>query len=108
MNSRWLSLNFFAFFFTWGIFLPYWTGWLVSAKGLTVFEAGAVMGAGMFIRAFSTLFLFPAAARRFPITGVMKTGVALSFLIALVYIPAGSYTAILVVTAAFNIVYPNL
>ena len=108
MKSRWLSLNFFAFFFTWGIFLPYWTGWLVSVKGLTVFEAGAVMGAGMFIRAFSTLFLFPAAARRFPITGVMKAGIALSFLIALIYIPAGSYTAILIVTAAFNVVYPNL
>lgn len=108
MKSYWLSLNFFAFFFTWGVFLPYWTGWLVSAKGLTVFEAGAVMGAGMFIRAFSTLFLFPAAANRFPITGVMKAGVALSFLIALLYIPAGSYTAILIVTAAFNVVYPNL
>lgn len=108
MNSRWLSLNFFAFFFTWGIFLPYWTGWLVSAKGLTVFEAGAVMGAGMFIRAFSTLFLFPAAARRFPITGVMKAGVVLSFMIALLYIPSGSYTAILIITCMLNVVYPNL
>ncbi|WP_213424102.1 MFS transporter [Bhargavaea massiliensis] len=108
MKSRWLSLNFFAFFFTWGVFLPYWTGWLVSAKGLTVFQAGAVMGTGMFIRAFSTLFLFPAAARRFPIAGVMKAGVVLSFIIALLYIPAGSYTAILVVTAALNVVYPNL
>lgn len=108
MNARWLSLNFFAYFFTWGVFLPYWTGWLTSVKGLTVFEASLVMGGGMFARAFSTLFLFPAAARRFPLITLMKAMILLSLVIGLFYIPADSFAVLFAVTLAFNMVYPNL
>ncbi|HEX5563577.1 MAG TPA: MFS transporter, partial [Sporosarcina sp.] len=38
-NQRWLSISFFTFFFTWGVFLPYWTGWLTIEKGLSVKDA---------------------------------------------------------------------
>ncbi|EAZ84928.1 probable 3-phenylpropionic acid transporter [Bacillus sp. B14905] len=55
-NQRWLSQNFFTFFITWGIFLPYWTGWLVDAKHLTVSQASVVMGCGLLARATSNLF----------------------------------------------------
>ena len=33
-NQRWLSISFLTFFFTWGVFVPYWTGWLTIEKGL--------------------------------------------------------------------------
>ncbi|MEH7663834.1 MFS transporter, partial [Bacillus velezensis] len=35
---RWMSLHFFSFFMTWGVFLPYWTGWMVHIKGVSVYE----------------------------------------------------------------------
>ncbi|SIT89482.1 MFS transporter [Edaphobacillus lindanitolerans] len=108
MNARWLSLNFFAYFFTWGIFLPYWTGWLTTVKGLSVFEASVVMGTGMIARALSTLFFFPAAAQRYPLTKLMRISIILSLVIGLFYIPAHSFAMLLAVTLAFNTVYPNL
>lgn len=60
MNSqRWLSMSFSAFFFTWGIFLPYWTGWLTIEKGLFVTAASFITGAGMIARSLSTFIVFP-------------------------------------------------
>lgn len=56
-SQKWLSINFAAFFFTWGVFLPYWTGWLTNEKGLSVLHASIIMGAGMVARAIST-FVF--------------------------------------------------
>ena len=51
-NQRWLSMSFLAFFFTWGVFLPYWTGWLTIEKGLSVTTASFIMGLGMVARFF--------------------------------------------------------
>ncbi|RKJ60064.1 MFS transporter, partial [Butyricicoccus sp. 1XD8-22] len=60
MNSqRWMSTHFFSFFMTWGIFLPYWSGWLIYTKGITVSEASLIMSLGLIARGLSTLFAFP-------------------------------------------------
>lgn len=62
-NQRWLAKNFFMFFITWGIFLPYWTGWLINDKELTVSEASIIMGFGLVARALSTMFIFPFVSK---------------------------------------------
>ena len=71
-NQRWLSMSFFAFFFTWGIFLPYWTGWLTIEKGLSVTAASFIMGAGMIARSLSTFLVFPYLTRKMSMIRVMK------------------------------------
>ena len=105
-NQRWLSMSFLAFFFTWGIFLPYWTGWLTIEKGLTVTSASIIMGAGMMARSFSTLLLFPFLTKRIALIRVMKwlsiTALALAFL----YIPSSSFAPLLIITVLFSIAYP--
>ena len=62
-NQRWISRNFFVFFISWGIFLPYWTGWLVDAKGLSVAEASLIMGFGLVARGAFSLTAFPIASK---------------------------------------------
>ena len=107
-NQRWLSQNFFAFFFTWGIFLPYWTGWLVDAKQLTVSEASIVMGCGLLARAASNLFFFPTLAKYVSnknLNGILALGALVT---ALLYIPSTSFTSLFIVTLLFSAFYPAL
>ncbi|PID15899.1 MFS transporter [Sporosarcina sp. P34] len=105
-NQRWLSMSFFIFFFTWGIFLPYWTGWLTSAKGLSVTQASLMMGVGMIVRSFSTFFLFPYATRNMSLLRVIRWTIFLSFVLALAYLPESPFAILFGLTVLFNSIYP--
>ena len=107
-NQKWLSLNFFAFFFTWGVFLPYWTGWLTNEKDMSVSAASIIMGAGMIARSLSTLLFFPIMTRLLSLGRLMQVLAIASAILLALYIPANSYTALFIITIAFSFVYPNL
>ena len=107
-SQKWLSVNFFAFFFTWGIFMPYWTGYLTNVKGLSVTSASIIMSAGMVARAFSTFVLFPSATNRFSVQLVLRITALLSFLSVMFYVPFSDFTALLIITILFSLIYPNL
>ncbi|MEC1177083.1 3-phenylpropionate MFS transporter [Metasolibacillus meyeri] len=107
-NQRWMSQNFFAFYMTWGIFLPYWTGFLVEAKGLTISQASLIMSCSLAIRGISTLFAFPYIARKWSSKRVLDLFAILSLLIMLLFIPASSFSSLLVVTLLFSFFFPAL
>lgn len=107
-NQKWLSLNFFAFFFTWGIFLPYWTGWLTNDKELSVSTASIIMGAGMIARSLSTLLFFPLLTRLFSLGRLMQILAIASLVSMVLYIPANSYITLFAITFIFNLIYPNI
>lgn len=107
-NQRWLSQNFFVFFITWGIFLPYWTGWLVHAKGLSVTEASLIMGFGLIARGLSTLVAFPLASKYWSSHKVILVFTAGSLAATILYIPSSSFVALTTVTILFSAVYPSL
>ncbi|MEK5070046.1 3-phenylpropionate MFS transporter [Sporosarcina sp. FSL K6-1508] len=107
-NQRWLSQSFFVFFITWGIFLPYWTGWLVQGKGLSVTEASLIMGFGLLARGASTLFAFPLASKYWSSQKVVLVLTVSSLVATILYIPTSSFGALFVVTLLFSAVYPAL
>lgn len=109
MNThRWMSIQFFSFFMTWGIFLPYWTGWMIHTKGITVPQASLIMSLGLVARGLSTLFAFPYLSGKFS-SKTLLNGAGISTLIAILcYIPANSFTSLLIVTLAFHFFYPTL
>jgi PPP family 3-phenylpropionic acid transporter len=107
-SQKWLSINFAAFFFTWGVFLPYWTGWLTNEKGLSVFHASIIMGAGMVARAISTFVFFPVATKLLSLRRVMVWAAFISVLIMSLYIFANTFITLLIITIVFSLVYPNL
>lgn len=109
MNSqRWMSRQFFSFFITWGIFLPYWTGWMIYTKGITVPQASMIMSLGLVARGLSTLLAFPYLTGKFSSKTIL-TGAGIGSLIAILcYIPAGSFTSLLIVTILFHLFYPSL
>ncbi len=109
MNSqKWMSQNFFIFFITWGIFLPYWTGWLVSAKGLSVAVASLIMGLATIIRGLSSMFAYPILSKFLSQEKILLGGTVLSLLVSLIYIPSSSLPALFVITMVFSAIYPSL
>nr|WP_204553703.1 MFS transporter [Bacillus ectoiniformans] len=104
--QNWLSLNFFAFFFTWGIFMPYWTVWLIDSKGLTVEAASTVVAVGLFVRSFSTFFIFPALGSRFAVGTLLKAFALLSTVMLSFFLPFDSFIAMIVAMTLYSLVYP--
>ncbi|MGX4588414.1 MFS transporter [Paenibacillus chitinolyticus] len=109
MNAhRWMSTRFFSFFMTWGIFLPFWSGWMIYTKGITVSQASLIMSFGLIARGLSTLLAFPYLSARLSSKILLNvTGIgALSAI--LCYIPVSSFMGLLIVTILFNLFYPIL
>ncbi|PHA02866.1 MFS transporter [Bacillus pseudomycoides] len=109
MNTqRWMSRQFFSFYMTWGIFLPYWTGWMIHTKGLTLSQTSLIMSLGLVARGLSTLIAFPYLSRKFS-SKILLNGMAIGTLIAILCcIPASSFVSLLVVTLLLNFIYPAL
>ncbi|MEH7353359.1 MFS transporter [Neobacillus drentensis] len=109
MNTqRWMSRQFFSFYMTWGVFLPYWTGWMIHTKGLTVSQASLIMSLGLVARGLSTLIAFPYLSRKFS-SKTLLNGMAIGTLIAILFsIPASSFVSLLVVTLLLHFFYPTL
>jgi MFS transporter, PPP family, 3-phenylpropionic acid transporter len=109
MNThRWMSTRFFSFFMTWGIFLPYWSGWMIYTKGITVSEASFIMSFGLLARGLSTLFAFPYLSQKFS-SKVLLNIAGIGTLVSLIgYIPVKSFAGLLVVTILLHLFYPVL
>jgi PPP family 3-phenylpropionic acid transporter len=106
--QTWLSINFFLFFFTWGVFIPYWNTWLINEKGLSIQAAGTIIAVGLLIRAFSTFFVFPFLSKKMAIGHEMKMISLLSVLILLLFLPVHSFRWILAAMILFSFVYPMM
>lgn len=109
MNSqRWMSRQFFSFFITWGIFLPFWTGWMIHTKDISVAQASLIMSLGLVVRGISTLFIFPYLSGKFSnktLLHVMAIGTLIAILC---YIPANTFASLLVATLLLHLFYPAL
>ncbi|MCP1145383.1 MFS transporter [Lysinibacillus endophyticus] len=107
-NQRWLSQSYFIFFFTWGVYLQYWSGWLSEAKGLTASQVGYIMGIGLIARAVATMFAFPFATKFLSGKKLILVLVVASLVVTLLYLPANSFETILMITFLFSLNYPAL
>ncbi|GIN63246.1 MFS transporter [Robertmurraya siralis] len=109
MNTqRWMSTQFFTFFMTWGVFLPYWSGWMIYTKGITVSEASLIMSFGLLARGLSTLFAFPYLSERVSSKTLLNIAGIGTLVAILCYIPADSFTSLLMITIVLHVFYPTL
>ena len=107
-EQRWLAKNFFMFFATWGIFIAYWTGWLINDKALSVSDASIVMGFGLVARAISTMFIFPYISKIMSNKRVLIFFTLASLIVTILYIPVNSFTGLFIITMLFSVFYPAL
>ena len=59
-STRWLALGYFTYFFSYGIFLPFWSVWL-EGLGLTPETIGLLLGAGLIVIGVVTIAVFVPA-----------------------------------------------
>lgn len=64
-STRWLALGYFTYFFSYGIFLPFWSVWL-KGIGLTPETIGLLLGAGLVARFLGSLLIGAPRQRSFP------------------------------------------
>ncbi|QCR31054.1 MFS transporter [Lysinibacillus sp. SGAir0095] len=109
MNAqRWMSIRFFSFFLTWGIFLPFWSGWMIYIKGVTVSQASLIMSFGLIARGISTLFAFPFLSGKFSSKTLLKLSGIGTLVALLCYIPTSSFAGLLIATIFLHLFYPAL
>jgi MFS transporter, PPP family, 3-phenylpropionic acid transporter len=102
-----MSVQFYLFFFTWGVFIPYWTAWL-KTKGFSIEEAGWFVSLSLIVRSVSTLYGYPALCRMAPLSQLARWLPFLSAVILLGFIPFQGFVPILVLTVLFAWTYPVL
>ncbi|MER1956383.1 MAG: 3-phenylpropionate MFS transporter [Solibacillus sp.] len=107
-EQRWLAKNFFMFFATWGIFIAYWTGWLINDKELSVSDASIIMGFGLVARAISTMFIFPYVSKIMSNKHVLIFFTLTSLIVTILYIPVNSFAGLFIITMLFSVFYPAL
>ncbi|RIW31873.1 MFS transporter [Bacillus salacetis] len=107
-KQSWLSVQFFVIMFTWGIFIPYWTAWLVESKGFSIATASSLVAAGMIARSFSSFYLFPTLSQRFPLGKLARILVAASGVLLLLFFPLSSFFGMMACMVLFSLVYPML
>lgn len=61
-SAGWLGLSYFTYFFSFGIFLPFWSLWL-QGEGISPESIGLLLGAGMIARFLGSLFIAPAVKK---------------------------------------------
>ncbi len=86
--------------------MPYWTGWLVDSKGLTIPAASAVIGAGFISRAISTLVVFPTFCRHQSIAFLLRVFPFISAILLFLFLPFSSPNILIAVMVIFTILYP--
>ncbi|MGE6632011.1 MFS transporter [Bacillus sp. NPDC077027] len=107
MNAhKWMSMQFFGFFFTFGIFVPYWSVWLVTDKNFTADQAGIVIATGLLTRAITTFFLFPLASKYISLARLNQMVAFLSVIFFALLIPTSSFMTVVVMTFLLSLLYP--
>jgi len=93
---------------TWGIFLPYWSGWLIYTKGISVSQASFIMSLGLIARGLSTLFAFPYLSEKFSSKSLLNIMGVGTFVSICGYMLTDSFSGLLLVTVILHLFYPTL
>lgn len=107
-EQKWMAQHYFIFFLSWGIFLPYWTGYLVHEKDVAIELASMMMSAGLILRGISTMFIFPAMAKRFSQSTVLTIFIYGSFLTSVLFIFTSDTTLLFILTCLLSFFLPAI
>lgn len=106
-STRWLALGYFTYFFSYGIFLPFWSVWL-EGLGLTPETIGLLLGAGLIARFLGSLLIAPRVSDPSRLIAALRILALLTLVFALAFW-AGSHIAwLMVVMVGFNLFFSPL
>uniref|UniRef100_UPI002896A103 3-phenylpropionate MFS transporter n=1 Tax=Erwinia citreus TaxID=558 RepID=UPI002896A103 len=106
-SAGWLGLGYFTYFFTYGIWLPFWAVWL-KGIGLDAEKIGLLLGVGMVSRFTGSLLIASRVTNPSRLISVLRLLAGLSLLFALGFWFSAYWVWLLLVMVGFNIFFSPL
>ncbi|WNN47621.1 3-phenylpropionate MFS transporter [Siccibacter colletis] len=108
LHSRnWLALSYFTYFFSYGIFLPFWSVWL-QGVGLPAETIGLLLGAGLIARFLGSLLLAPRVQDPSRLVFALRILALLTLVFALAFWLGTAAAWLFVVMVGFNLFFSPL
>lgn len=99
----WTSQYLFGFFFTYGVYLPFWALWFAHL-GVSASDIGLLLGLGLGVRCFANLVLTPRIHKVEHLIPALRWFTLAALVACIVYIfSGGSLWTLTVVTVLFNL-----
>ncbi|VTM21849.1 Probable 3-phenylpropionic acid transporter [Raoultella terrigena] len=106
-STRWLALSYFTYFFSYGIFLPFWSVWLAGA-GLTPETIGMLLGAGLVARFLGSLLIAPRVSDPSRLISALRVLALLTLLFVLGFWADSRVAWLMAVMVGFNLFFSPL
>lgn len=106
-STRWLALSYFTYFFSYGIFLPFWSVWL-KGIGLTPETIGILLGAGLVARFLGSLLIAPRVSDPSLLIKAVRILALLTLVFAACFWVSHQFAWLMVVMVGFNLFFSPL
>ncbi|ATO34175.1 3-phenylpropionate MFS transporter [Dickeya dianthicola] len=106
-STYWLALGYFTYFFSYGIFLPFWGGWL-KGEGLPAEAIGILLGIGLVARFAGSLFITPLVKDPARLITVLRLLALLSLLTSIGFWLGSAWLWLMLVMIGFNLFFAPL
>ncbi len=106
-SATWLGLSYFTYFFSYGVYLPFWGLWLQSA-GLSPEKIGLLLGTGMIARFTGSLLIASRVQHPTQLLNALRAIAALTLLFAAGFWIGGHWLWLLLVMFGFNLFFSPL
>ncbi|BBG70732.1 3-phenylpropionate MFS transporter [Serratia marcescens] len=106
-STRWLALSYFTYFFSYGIFLPFWGVWL-KGEGIAPDTIGILLGAGLVARFLGSLLIAPRVKDPSHLVAALRLLALLTLAFAVGFCFGNGWGWLMLVIAGFNLFFSPL
>lgn len=106
-STRWLALSYFTYFFSYGIFLPFWGVWL-KGEGIPPETIGILLGAGLVARFLGSLLIAPRVKDPSHLVTALRLLALLTLAFAIGFCFGNGWGWLMMVIAGFNLFFSPL
>lgn len=106
-STRWLALSYFTYFFSFGIYLPFWSVWL-KGEGIAPETIGILLGAGLVMRFLGSLLIAPRVKDPSHLITALRLLALLSLAFAIGFFFGNGWAWLMLVIAGFNLFFSPL
>ncbi|PVZ85454.1 3-phenylpropionate MFS transporter [Serratia sp. S1B] len=106
-STHWLALSYFTYFFSFGIYLPFWSVWL-KEEGLAPETIGILLGAGLVARFLGSLLIAPRVKDPSRLISALRLLALLSLVFAVGFCFGNRWAWLLLVLVGFNLFFSPL
>ncbi|BEN69923.1 3-phenylpropionate MFS transporter [Serratia marcescens] len=106
-STRWLALSYFTYFFSYGIFLPFWSVWL-KGEGIAPETIGMLLGAGLVARFLGSLLIAPRVKDPSHLVSALRLLALLTLAFAVGFCFGNGWGWLMLVIAGFNLFFSPL